>query len=86
MWGQARAAIKAGNLAELAEQDELQRMMKEQRAFQGWQEGQLTFPPTFKFKLGSPSYIGKLLANKEGKGLPDRGKAILEQGAHSASS
>ena len=57
---QARAAIKAGTLSEVAEHDELKIMMKEQRAFQGWQEGNLTFPPTFKFKLGSSIYIGRL--------------------------
>ena len=57
---QARAAIKAGNLSKVAEHDELKITMKEQRAFQGWQEGNLTFPPTFKFRLGSATYIGKL--------------------------
>ena len=58
---QARAALKAGKISELATHDELKMMIREQRAFQGWQEGPLSFPPTFKFKLGSSIYIGRLL-------------------------
>ena len=56
---QARAAIKAGKLSEVAEWDELVNMMRQKRAFQGWQEGQLTFPPTFKFRRGTNVYLGK---------------------------
>ena len=56
---QARAAIKAGKLSEVAEWDELVNMMRQKRAFQGWQEGQLAFPPTFKFRRGTNIYLGK---------------------------
>ena len=55
---QVRAAIKAGHLSEVVAHDELKNMMKEQRAFQGWQEGPLTFSPTFKYKRGTITYLG----------------------------
>ena len=42
----------------MAGHDELKNMMKQQRAFQGWEEGPLTFPPTFKFKRGTHNYLG----------------------------
>ena len=32
--------------------------MRSGRAFQGWAEGPLTFPPTFKLKRGTDMYLG----------------------------
>lgn len=55
---QARAAIKAGKLADVAERDELTNIIRQKRAFQGWQEGPLSFPPTFKFRRGTDVYLG----------------------------
>ena len=45
---QARSFIKEGQLEKLLEADELIRMVRDGRAFQGWTEGQITFAPTFK--------------------------------------
>ena len=45
---QARSLIKEARLDKLLEADELIRMVKEGRAFQGWTEGTISFPPTFK--------------------------------------
>ena len=54
-----RATLRAGCLQELVAADELTCMRKAGRAFQGWQEGPLSFPPTFKFRRGTSHYIGK---------------------------
>lgn len=34
-------------------------MIRQKRAFQGWQEGPLAFPPTFKFRRGTDTYLGE---------------------------
>lgn len=55
---EARAALRKGDLAALAEADELSTMRRSGRAFEGWQEGPLSFPPTFKFVRGTMQYHG----------------------------
>ena len=55
---QVRAILRAGRLQDLVAADELTCMRKAGRAFQGWQEGPLSFPPTFKFRRGTSHYIG----------------------------
>ena len=56
---QVRAALKAGRHKDLVAADELGIMMRSHKAFDGWLEGPLTFPPTFKFKRGTAQYLGK---------------------------
>ena len=58
---QARAALRAGRHKDLVASDELGIMMRSGRAFEGWREGPLTFPPTFKYKRGTSHYIGTQL-------------------------
>lgn len=41
------------------------------RAFAGWHEGELAFPPTFKFKRGTTQYLG----HDEVVLAPDQGPA-----------
>lgn len=55
---QVRASLKAGRFKDLVPADELGIMMRNNKAFQGWKEGPLSFPPTFKFKRGTPHYLG----------------------------
>ncbi|CAN8246739.1 unnamed protein product [Cochlearia groenlandica] len=43
----------------LAEKDQLAREMRQGRVFEGWSEGALDFPPTYKYKLSSENYGGK---------------------------
>lgn len=45
---QARSLIKDTQLDQLLEADELINMVHNSRAFSGWTEGRITFPPTFK--------------------------------------
>ena len=45
---QARSLIREAKLDNLLEGDELVNMVRDSRAFSGWTEGHITFPPTFK--------------------------------------
>lgn len=54
----ARSLIKDTQLDQLLEADELINMVHNSRAFSGWTEGRITFPPTFKFKRGTSQYLG----------------------------
>jgi hypothetical protein len=56
----ARRHLKTSNLEPLGAADQLRQEMAAGRVFQGdWQEaGPLTFPPTFKFKVGSGVAVG----------------------------
>lgn len=56
---QVRKAIKAKKSEQLLAAEELNRMRQQGRSFQGWSEGPLSFPPTFKYKRGTSYYIGK---------------------------
>ena len=60
-WLQVRKAIKARKSEQLLAAEELNRMRQQGRAFQGWAEGPLNFPPTFKYKRGTSHYIGERL-------------------------
>ncbi|XP_072965399.1 type IV inositol polyphosphate 5-phosphatase 3-like isoform X3 [Typha angustifolia] len=42
----------------LAEKDQLKRELKKGRAFDGWSEGVINFPPTYKYEINSDKYIG----------------------------
>lgn len=58
---EARLLIKANKLEKLREYDQLTREMAQGRVFQGWKEFPLTFPPTYKYHLGSYKYSGEAL-------------------------
>lgn len=60
---QARALLRAGDLAALHASDELSTMLAQGRSFQGWAEGPLTFPPTYKFIVGTLRYHGTALTS-----------------------
>ncbi|XP_039143056.1 LOW QUALITY PROTEIN: type IV inositol polyphosphate 5-phosphatase 3-like [Dioscorea cayenensis subsp. rotundata] len=41
----------------LAEKDQLKKELKKGRAFDGWSEGVIDFPPTYKFEMNSGKYV-----------------------------
>ncbi|XP_024163136.1 type IV inositol polyphosphate 5-phosphatase 3 isoform X1 [Rosa chinensis] len=45
--------------SQLAEKDQLARQLKKGRAFDGWSEGVLNFPPTYKYEMNSDKYYGE---------------------------
>ncbi|KAI0493824.1 hypothetical protein KFK09_023949 [Dendrobium nobile] len=44
--------------SKLVEGDQLKKELKKGRAFDGWSEGIINFPPTYKYDLNSGKYIG----------------------------
>ncbi|KAG7552548.1 Endonuclease/exonuclease/phosphatase superfamily [Arabidopsis thaliana x Arabidopsis arenosa] len=52
----------------LAEKDQLVREMRQGRVFEGWSEGTLDFPPTYKYEIDSEKYGGN--DPKSGKRTP----------------
>ena len=61
---QVRKAIKAQKSEQLLAAEELNKMRRGGRAFQGWSEGPISFPPTFKYKRGTSQYLGAVLVRK----------------------
>ncbi|XP_064985618.1 type I inositol polyphosphate 5-phosphatase 1-like isoform X2 [Musa acuminata AAA Group] len=50
--------IAGRNWTLLAERDQLKRELKKGRAFDGWSEGVMNFPPTYKYAFNSTNYVG----------------------------
>ncbi|KAF9603986.1 hypothetical protein IFM89_039340 [Coptis chinensis] len=56
---ETRELISKAEWSKLAEKDQLIRELKKGRAFDGWTEGTLTFPPTYKYEFNSSKYRGE---------------------------
>uniref|UniRef100_A0A1D1XET1 Type I inositol 1,4,5-trisphosphate 5-phosphatase 1 n=2 Tax=Anthurium amnicola TaxID=1678845 RepID=A0A1D1XET1_9ARAE len=54
-----RALISRKEWSKLVEMDQLKRELKKGRAFDGWSEGVLNFPPTYKYEPNSEDYFGE---------------------------
>ncbi|KAL5718576.1 phosphoinositide 5-phosphatase [Ranunculus cassubicifolius] len=54
-----RELISKKEWSKLAEKDQLVRELKKGRAFDGWTEGDLNFPPTYKYEINSHKYYGE---------------------------
>ncbi|KAM7518654.1 hypothetical protein LguiB_017616 [Lonicera macranthoides] len=54
-----RELISKKNWPKLVESDQLVRELRKGCAFDGWSEGTLNFPPTYKFELNSEKYVGE---------------------------
>ncbi|KAL1196023.1 Type I inositol polyphosphate 5-phosphatase 1 [Cardamine amara subsp. amara] len=63
-----RELIARKEWKKLAEKDELAREMRQGRVFEGWSEGHLDFPPTYKYGIDSENYGGN--DPKSGKRTP----------------
>ncbi|KAM0932665.1 putative inositol-polyphosphate 5-phosphatase [Dioscorea sansibarensis] len=62
----------------LAEWDQLKKELKKGRVFDGWSEGDLNFPPTYKYEFNSEKYIGDDL--KGGRRTPAWCDRIISYG------
>ncbi|CAL9074636.1 unnamed protein product [Musa acuminata var. zebrina] len=51
--------ISGKEWSKLFEKDQLRLELKKGRAFDGWSEGVINFPPTYKYELNSEKYIGE---------------------------
>ncbi|KAM1136029.1 hypothetical protein COP2_035074 [Malus domestica] len=62
----------------LVEKDQLAKQLKKGRAFDGWSEGVLNFPPTYKYETNSEKYYGE--DAKTGRRTPAWCDRILSYG------
>lgn len=53
---EVKAAVEEGNIVELLAADQLRIEQAAENVFQGFQEGDITFPPTYKYDLFSDDY------------------------------
>ncbi|XP_075082509.1 type IV inositol polyphosphate 5-phosphatase 3-like isoform X2 [Nicotiana tabacum] len=54
-----RELISKKDWCQLIESDQLSKEFKKGRAFDGWSEGTLNFPPTYKYEVNSEKYCGE---------------------------
>ncbi|PON96275.1 Deoxyribonuclease I [Trema orientale] len=55
----ARELISKKKWSDLIESDQLVRELRKGRVFDGWSEGTLNFPPTYKYEINSEKYSGE---------------------------
>ncbi|KAJ6816542.1 type IV inositol polyphosphate 5-phosphatase 3-like isoform X2 [Iris pallida] len=70
--------ISEKNWSELLERDQLKEALNVGHAFDGWSEGPIKFPPTYKYDLNSDKYTGEDL--KGGRRTPAWCDRILSYG------
>ncbi|KAI4321386.1 hypothetical protein MLD38_034772 [Melastoma candidum] len=58
-YDKARELISKKEWSKLMEKDQLVRELRKGRTFDGWNEGPLLFPPTYKYELNSEKYFGE---------------------------
>ncbi|KAB2621027.1 type I inositol 1,4,5-trisphosphate 5-phosphatase 1-like [Pyrus ussuriensis x Pyrus communis] len=73
-----RDFISKKEWSKLAEKDQLAKQFKKGRAFDGWSEGVLNFPPTYKYETNSEKYCGEDV--KTGRRTPAWCDRILSYG------
>ncbi|XP_075640596.1 type IV inositol polyphosphate 5-phosphatase 3 isoform X3 [Castanea sativa] len=73
-----RELISKKDWSKLVESDQLLRELKKGRAFDGWLEGTLKFPPTYKYEINSEKYYGD--DPKSGRRTPAWCDRILSYG------
>lgn len=56
---QTRELIRNKEWSKLVEKDQLVRQLRKGCAFDGWSEGPLNFPPTYKYEINSEKYYGE---------------------------
>ncbi|XP_057993474.1 type IV inositol polyphosphate 5-phosphatase 3 isoform X3 [Hevea brasiliensis] len=73
-----RELISRKEWSKLEERDQLVRELRKGRAFDGWTEGTLNFPPTYKYEINSDNYYGE--DSKAGRRVPAWCDRILSYG------
>ncbi|CAL1363234.1 unnamed protein product [Linum trigynum] len=77
-YDKTRELIARKEWSNLAEYDQLTKELRKGRAFDGWREGKLVFPPTYKYELNSDRYYGE--DPKVGRRTPAWCDRILSRG------
>ncbi|XP_047332815.1 type IV inositol polyphosphate 5-phosphatase 7-like [Impatiens glandulifera] len=83
----AKALIEMQNWRALLDKDQLRTEQRRGSVFEGWKEGQIYFPPTYKYSYNSDRYSGDNLHSKEKRRTPAWCDRILwfGQGVHQLS-
>ncbi|KAK9049592.1 hypothetical protein SSX86_031439 [Deinandra increscens subsp. villosa] len=76
----AKALVEMQNWRALLEKDQLRIEQRRGRVFQGWNEGKIYFPPTYKYLTNSDRYTGDSLHHKEKRRTPAWCDRILWHG------
>lgn len=58
-YDQTRRLISQKEWPKLIENDQLAKELRKGRVFDGWSEGRLSFPPTYKYEMNSDKYCGE---------------------------
>ncbi|XP_072952543.1 type I inositol polyphosphate 5-phosphatase 4-like [Typha angustifolia] len=66
----AKALVEMHNWRQLLEKDQLRIEQRCGRVFQGWKEGRIYFPPTYKYSNNSDRYTGDSMHPKEKRRTP----------------
>ncbi|OWM85028.1 type IV inositol polyphosphate 5-phosphatase 3 isoform X2 [Punica granatum] len=74
----ARELISKKEWSKLTEREQLSRELRKGRTFDGWSEGLLNFPPTYKYEFNSEKYYGE--DPKIGRRTPAWCDRILSRG------
>ncbi|KAF6138131.1 hypothetical protein GIB67_033545 [Kingdonia uniflora] len=76
----AKALVEMHNWRALLENDQLRTEQKRGRVFEGWREGKIYFPPTYKYSNNSDRYAGDEMHPKEKRRTPAWCDRILWSG------
>ncbi|CAK9154408.1 unnamed protein product [Ilex paraguariensis] len=66
----AKALVEMQNWRALLEKDQLRIEQRQGRVFEGWKEGKIYFPPTYKYSNNSDRYAGDDMHPKEKRRTP----------------
>ncbi|KAG6533555.1 hypothetical protein ZIOFF_007430 [Zingiber officinale] len=66
----AKALVEMHNWRALLEKDQLRREQRCGHVFEGWKEGGISFPPTYKYSNNSDRYAGEDMHRKEKRRTP----------------
>ncbi|XP_074368831.1 type IV inositol polyphosphate 5-phosphatase 7-like isoform X2 [Apium graveolens] len=66
----AKALVEMQNWRALLENDQLRIEQRRGRVFEGWKEGKIYFPPTYKYSNNSDRYTGENMHPKEKRRTP----------------
>jgi hypothetical protein len=68
--GEVRKLVSQKRWDELKNSDQLIRELRRGHVFDGWREGPIKFPPTYKYEFDSDRYAGENLREGEKKRAP----------------
>ncbi|KAI4369954.1 hypothetical protein MLD38_018345 [Melastoma candidum] len=68
--GEIRKLVVSKQWDELMSYDQLARELRNGRVFDGWREGAINFPPTYKYEINSDRYVGEVPKDGEKRRSP----------------